>query len=812
MIHRILLLSLSVCISITLYAQRAIPDSLIFLFDKQLAVFPQEKIYLHTDKPYYISGERIWFRAHLVDAATHVPVSISRYVYVELINPPDSVVARIKIREEEGTYHGWLLIPDSIPESDYTLRAYTTFMRSQDENYFCTKVIRIGDPQSRLIRAEEELAVSSGRRSRVGKTASILTPDDDFYVAFYPEGGSLMQGAYCKLAFKAMNANGRAADVSGTVYDQDGIEITDIQSEHLGMGSFLFLAEKGNSYYAICENGKGQSKRFKLPVAVDRGYALSVNQTKDRIIISVLQPAESAQNDGLYLLAHSRGMVHFVSLWDTEKNLSFDPEQFPSGVLHLILFDGGMNPVSERLVFINNHDQAQADCQPDRDVFAARTLINNSVTVTDSEGEALPGSFSVAVTSDREVTQDSLSNILTHLLLASDLRGHIENPAYYFQNSNAPAYALDLLMRVQGWRRYNIPELAHGRLAEPASPLEVGAEIAGTIHSLLLGKPVEDIEVSATSFSGGYFDVVKTDAKGRFYLYDCEAPDSVQFMVGVVPGRGMTHMELTVDAETFPEITLPAAPPAAIDGSQFAKYIDKAERQYVSEGGMRTYRLSEVTVTAERKQKQAVYSPYYSSEMLAPYSRITEEDIKRMPGMDIQTFLAGKLAGLPLSRGVNTINGRKDPLLVIDNWTTGISELNTLHISDIAQIDILRDAAGTAAFGSRGVNGVIVVYTKRGEDNRDAPTFHIKTIQPLGYQQPAAFYAPKYDTSEKRNMPDADLRITIHWQPVVQTDSSGVASFEFYTADELTTYSVIIEGVTDDGRIIRQETKLFGRQ
>ena len=74
------------------------------------------------------------------------------------------------------------------------------------------------------------------------------------------------------------------------------------------MGSFLFLAEKGNSCYAICENGKGQSKRFKLPVAVDRGYALSVNQTKDRIIISALQPAESAQNDGLYLLAHTRGM------------------------------------------------------------------------------------------------------------------------------------------------------------------------------------------------------------------------------------------------------------------------------------------------------------------------------------------------------------------------------------------------------------------------------------------------------------------------------------------------------------------------
>jgi len=80
---------------------------------------------------------------------------------------------------------------------------------------------------------------------------------------------------------------------------------------------------------------------------------------------------------------------------------------------------------------------------------------------------------------------------------------------------------------------------------------------------------------------------------------------------------------------------------------------------------------------------------------------------------------------------------------------------------------------------------------------------------PLGYQTPVEFYAPKYDTPEQRNATTPDLRTTIHWQPVVKTDSEGVASFEFYTADEHTSYTVIIVGLADDGRIIRKEGKLW---
>ncbi len=60
---------------------------------------PQEQIYVHTDKPYYVPEDTVWFRAHLVDAVTHTPISRSRYVYLELHDQQaDTLVQRIIVK------------------------------------------------------------------------------------------------------------------------------------------------------------------------------------------------------------------------------------------------------------------------------------------------------------------------------------------------------------------------------------------------------------------------------------------------------------------------------------------------------------------------------------------------------------------------------------------------------------------------------------------------------------------------------------------------------------------------------------------
>ena len=111
-------------------------------FDEQMNVFPQEKIHLHTDRDFYVPGEKIWFKAYVTDAASLQSPTDSRYVYTELIDSNDSLVGRVMVRPENGMFHGYLFLSENVPEGNYTLRAYTRYMENSGDDYFFKKNIR----------------------------------------------------------------------------------------------------------------------------------------------------------------------------------------------------------------------------------------------------------------------------------------------------------------------------------------------------------------------------------------------------------------------------------------------------------------------------------------------------------------------------------------------------------------------------------------------------------------------------------------------------------------------------------------------
>jgi len=875
MIRSVFLCCLMFGCSVLAYAQSSITDSLASLFFRQLSIFPQEKIYLHTDKPGYFSGEKIWFRAYLTDAVTHIPCSLSRFVYVELINPLDSVVVRVKILEDKEAYHGYLSIPEDVPQGSYTLRAYTMLMRSQAEDYFFTKTLNIGDPLSSSLHTNAQfffepngkvhatfaflhaptsapvipqsvyVSVNDGKpmnlkvepdgRTTVGfymPTSSrqrvlllettqnqtlfrqyiqVPAPDNDFDVTFFPEGGSLLSSIICKVAFKATKSDGQATEVIGTIFNQSDREVGSFKSEHLGMGSFLLLAAKGESYYAVCTNNKGQSKCFDLPVAINKGYALSINLLRNQVYVSVLR-AGTDRNQDLYLLAHTRGMIHFVNLWDHEKkSLVFPIDLFPSGVLHLLLLDAHLHPVSERLVFIKSEDQAKTTCIADKEHYAKRSLVKNRVMIADSDGRPLTGSFSVSVTSDREVQQDSSTSILTQLLLTSDVRGYIENPAYYFQETFQSNYALDLLMCTQGWRRYDVAALVQGIFSYPLYPFETETVVSGTVKSMA-GRRVEGAKVTVASLTpiGGYYSSDLTDKDGRFHLSAGILPDSTRYVVSVEPKRRLRQMNLIIDSESFPERTVSIVPPVQFDWNQFEKYVDKTEEQNIYENGIRVTQLSAAVVTA--KQKAPNKSQYY----VVPDRFLADEEINRIHTTDVLNLLQ-LLPNVRVQRksaslgdiDISIRNSKDPPLLLVNDIPCSLMTLDLISIQDIALIGISGGASAAIA-GMQGGGGIIVIHTREGSNISAPPSAstHIRTVSPLGYQQSVEFYAPKYDPPEKYSMPTSDLRTTIHWQPMVQTDSQGTATFAFYTADDPVSYTVTIEGVANDGSIIRKVEKI----
>ena len=141
----------------TVFAQKSFTaetDSMSIgnLFLRQISVFPQEKIYIQTDKSAYVVGDTLWMRIHLVDALFLKQANASRYVYVELLNPLANVIERVMIRPDSlGYFYGHIPVDEDLPEGDYSLRAYTRFMQNLGEDYFFRKSLHIIDPTSEVL-------------------------------------------------------------------------------------------------------------------------------------------------------------------------------------------------------------------------------------------------------------------------------------------------------------------------------------------------------------------------------------------------------------------------------------------------------------------------------------------------------------------------------------------------------------------------------------------------------------------------------------------------------------------------------------
>jgi len=817
-------------------------DIIVRHFENQLSVFPQEKIHVHTDRDVYVSGEKIWFKAYVTDALTHHSPTASRYVYVELISPVDTLMHRVMVRQTDGLFHGNLPLTEYVPTGNYTLRAYTRYMENMGDDYFFKKNIRI-----------ENLATAINQQR---PTAHRGILKDDFSISFFPEGGNLPEGILSRIAFKAININGYPETVSGRLIDENGIEIASVETFHAGMGVFEYIPEAGKRIFLKCKNANGLEKQFALPQSSPRAYALSVYQNDNDLLIEVNRSVH-APDIPCYLLAHSRGAVLYFSEWEPEnESILFDAEEFPAGIIQFMLFDEQMNPLSERLVFNKNYtnDVAGIEFYTDKTAYQKREKVITSLSLSPSPvGRAGEGwsHFSVAITDDKDIAVDSMTTILSSLLLSSELRGYIENPAFYLQDNQLYNIALDLLMMTHGWRRYTIPEVIRGNPESPKIPFQTGQEISGKVKSLL-SRPATGSEVSIL-VKDGDFGLTPVDENGTFTFQDFEYPDSTSYYIQAFDRRGGSRVELVLDRESFPKLAhavqSPRLTPALSKGegerireemkneTDLKSFIEKAEHRSRYDEDMWVIHLGEVEVSARRieRRKEETRLQFWANERSD--MTIRREEIERRNPQTVIDLIS-TISDVRVSpKGHILIGNSYDlegagtlPLVLIDgtplSWpqekndpsTGSAGEGFTIHdtplgqisVQNIESVDVFKRTAGASQFGMRGMGGVISITTRRGgtDNNIEREEFNYIVYTPLGYQKPVEFYAPVYETLESKHLTIPDFRTTIFWKPDVVISEEGEASFEFYTSDFPATYSVVIEGLTTEGRIVRQLEKI----
>ena len=623
---------------------------------------------------------------------------------------------------------------------------------------------------------------------------------NDFDVKFFPEGGALLSIPHQNVAFKAQGADGFSKEVEGFLFNSKGDTLTNFRSEHNGMGIFTMNPVNNETYYVTVRTNDSITKRFDLPAIEPKGISIAMSHYKQEIRYEIQKTEATEWPQKLFLLAHTRGKLAILQPINPKRTFGkMNDSLFTEGITHFMLIDEQGNALSERLIFVPDHKPNQWQITADQPTYGKREKVSLQIAAKDNEGNPVEGTFSVSITDRKSIQPDSLAdNILSNLLLTSDLKGYVEDPAYYFLNQDARTLrSIDYLMMTHGWRRHKMENVLRTPSLNFTNYIEKGQTISGRIMGFF-GANVKKGPICVLAPKYNIIATTETDEKGKF-IVNTSFRDSTTFLVQARTKKGFAGVDILMDPPQYPVATHKA--PYLNGAATFMEdYLMNTRDQYYMEGGMRVYNLKEVTVTAkrERPSSKSIYTGGINTYTV-------EED--RLQGYGQTAFdAASRLPSVTITNGseIHIRNNSEPAIIVIDDivYEDASDILKDIQVSDMSSISLLR-GADAVILGPRASGGAVVITLKAPRNLPARPAQGIITYTPLGYSESVEFYHPTYDTPEKKNAQRSDFRSTVYWNPELRLNAEGKATIEYYTPDSTAPEDIIIEGVDKNGKVCR---------
>ncbi|MFB2119379.1 hypothetical protein [Parapedobacter sp. 2B3] len=597
------LLSLGVIAANFGYGQSLSIDNRIAEVASMRSAFPREKLFIHRDRGDYLLGDTLWYRGYVLRADTYMPGDSLDVAYVEVIDGAGKVVRRVSSPGHWGGFSGRIVLDEEdYAQGEYTLRAYTNWMRNYGDTSLYVDRFRVVDPNANGWRVRVgEVGFSNGRfllhAGLVGSGGAVterkpvsvrlldgrrkrldvrMLPSDsgslyldtllaaassnrdlvlevsgedglDFRMPisafgegeldlqFLPEGGHFVAGFGQRLGFKALDIYGNGTGVAGVIVDDTGAEVCTFASVHRGMGVVEFTPEAGTSYTAVLEGGS----RHALPAVAPSGTVLRVaSEPGSDSVTVVIDATPDLHGRVCHFTAEARDAVGIRGSTPPLTGpyaRSFAKDLFPSGVIRFTVYDNDLTPLNGRSVFVWHGNGLDMQLNTDRAAYGTRDSVGLTLRVRDTEGKPIPvGSFSVAVLDKGQVAFDAYGdNLLSHMLLGSDLWGKVEDPYYYIKHPDSPA--MDALLLTQGWVRYV------RRHDSPVFSRERGFSVSGRVVDVV-GRPVKGSGITLLARMGSAGALLRdtsTNAEGgfRFDGFGPFATDTVSMVLKALNKR-----------------------------------------------------------------------------------------------------------------------------------------------------------------------------------------------------------------------------------------------------------------------------------
>jgi len=747
-------------------------------FEQYSKISQPEKLFVHTDKNFYLAGEILWFKIYNVDALLQ-PASLSKVAFVEILDRENKPVMQAKISLEQGKGNGSFYLPVSINSGDYRLRAYTNWMKNFPVELYFDKPVTIVNSLKTLPPTATDTAVH-------------------YYAAFFPEGGNLVKNTESKVAFQVTDQHGKGIDCSGVILSENNDSLVTFQSLKFGMGHFLFTPTATQHYKALVILPNGHSLLQELPAVYAQGYVMQLKEEASGNI-RVTVTGKSLAQQQVFLFVYSKQTMQVADKQPLENGVatfSIDKNKLADGISTITIFDEQQQPVCERLYFKKPEQILSVTAQSNAQQYKTRKRVALSIlTQLTNKQNKIPANLSLSVYRADSLQAPDAGSILSYLWLTSDLKGNIESPDYYFSdNSDEVKEATDNLLLVHGWRRFNWTEVLSGK--PPA--FEYVPEFDGHIISCklinnLTGSPAANISswlsipgIQLQFYNGStnkegkvYFDVRDYYGQNEI-IVQTNAPDS-NYRLDV-----LNPFSERYSTAPLPSFELPAAAQEALN------------RHNISMQVLNTYDANKLS----RFEIPAIDTvPFYGK----PFNRYKLDDYTRFTTMEevLREYVpevAVRRYGGQLHLKVFDWDLREfyptDPLILLD----GVKVNNQIIMDyDPLKVNKLEVVCNKYIKGDFMYDGIVNFTTYHGDMQDLKLDSRAVILDYEGLQLKREFYSPVYKTEDQAFSRLPDFRNVLYWSPDIETDTAGHADVEFYTSDLKGKYVAVLHGIDAQG-------------
>ena len=739
----------------------------------------EERVYLHMDREQAEAGEAIFFKAYVYNGPTQKRFSPSGVLRLELRDSENALVSTQYHPLEQGSGEGVLRLPKKLKDGSYEVLAYTRWMKNYGEAQFYRKTIQVGE--------DREL-------QDAGKNLSQPR------LEFYPEGGRLLAGISNRLVLTSQSQNGEYGSVAGSIVDDAGLKVVEVQSYAKGYGLAIFQPEAGKTYFFKPAEGSASA----LPEILDEGYALRVNTLSPEKIRIEVRATESLQGAPVVLEGKKDGQSYFVHVLEFEDGraaLDISKAALPKGFMTFSLTSLDQMAWAERPVWIDSGKQLTIEARLLKSKRTKGGGMDFRIKVTDGQGNPVQTDLSAAVNTQPPRSNSGIEQNLKPI--AIEKGGSDERSIRFLED-------LKTLSLASGSLERELP-------SEIRYPVERSLELHGTVYDLenrLLTNT--KIQMMASSDSDLVIRELETDAAGVLHVQDIEVTGETRFIFRT-QGEEQTQRLVKL---------LPIDEPSQPNGAGGEGKAGVEEEVAESKIYRRTQRkkefvestvpvpldttgviqLNEVTVADLRKSEQEKVPSLYG---ITPNPRdvvyqnpdkplFLDALLRKIPGVQVLPTVEGVPQVQHLRRGGGRVTWVVDGQIFRTN-DPYLSPLTFLTPGDILRIEFIIDADDTSAFMLPPGAGVLVVYTRSGNFldyvNRKDGGLNFKGFEP----------APDFETYIAEREKDRKFRNkilpTLYWNPSLETDKNGEAIIRIKNPGASAKVNLRIETLTPDGKV-----------